>query len=724
MKKILKAIIYIALCSFTLFSVFGCDENESPKPSVSTSSCVTSYESDDFSSNSTTNTAQDESQVTSNTETTSKEIDETSAPPTTEPPATEPPTTEPPTTEPPKQDNETTKVDYGIIATKYIGRWYLDGYADVYIDITKKTQYYEAMCIEATNYTFPFEGTSDFLIVPGYTIYPQKHINSYEGGVWTPGCEIPFDNWENELAKYKIKLSEKNISINGHIFVKTKGSISEGTPTSNTINFKDVEGVWYAEGHDDVTLTFSIMYDWVSVLGHNFNHHDCTLELYGGTGGTEFYYDNGYFTTDSVILVNNETLVYRKGENSVTFYRQKNYPQEIQWPHEKLLQAIDGYYWYLDGYEYTYLYPNVIPWYDHKSLDWESENIYIKDDVLVAYEDFEYSEYRRYESELFADSTTHNTLLVNPVEYAGMLMSQYDMHVSSNKLYMTVGDTTYSFTRHTAKKNVQVTLTANCSSLTVEAGEFFEIDITVSPFWKYHSIAVSSSNPSVVRENSGNTSSSDGNVTLSCLAIGIGDATLTFSDTKSNATTTVHVTVKRTPKPVTGITLDRTTLELIRGESQTIVATISPTNASDKTVVWSSSNNDVAEVSSSGVITAKGAGSATITATSVDGGYTATCTITVTDPPLTVHASMGVGYYFTSAGSMRAVYVEADASGGSGSYVEYYIKVYFNGELVTEGAKDEIRVTVANGTYTAEVYVKDSNGNEATNTSEMTVSGY
>ena len=85
---------------------------------------------------------------------------------------------------------------------------------------------------------------------------------------------------------------------------------------------------------------------------------------------------------------------------------------------------------------------------------------------------------------------------------------------------------------------------------------------------------------------------------------------------------------------------------------------------------------------------------------------------------------MCVGYYMSSTASVRAVCVEAKPSGGSGDYVEYYIKVYFNGALVAEGSEDEILVTIANGTYTAEVYVKDSNGNEAIDTNEMTLSGY
>jgi hypothetical protein len=176
---------------------------------------------------------------------------------------------------------------------------------------------------------------------------------------------------------------------------------------------------------------------------------------------------------------------------------------------------------------------------------------------------------------------------------------------------------------------------------------------------------------------------------------------------------------------VTSVTFDKSALELRYGETEILTAKVSPYNATNQAVIWTTSDPSIAEVTESGEITATGIGTAIITATSVDGGYVATCTVTVVEPPpLTVKALMGVGYYMTSSSSVRAVYVEASPSGGSENYVEYYIKVYFNGVLVAEGAKNEIFVTVANGTYTAEVYVKDSNGNEATNTSLMTLSGY
>ena len=87
---------------------------------------------------------------------------------------------------------------------------------------------------------------------------------------------------------------------------------------------------------------------------------------------------------------------------------------------------------------------------------------------------------------------------------------------------------------------------------------------------------------------------------------------------------------------VTGITLDQTTLELKEGQSATLSATITPENATDKTVTWSSSDETIATVSSTGTVSAVKEGSATITVTTKDGNKTATCTVTVTKDTETV----------------------------------------------------------------------------------------
>ena len=83
--------------------------------------------------------------------------------------------------------------------------------------------------------------------------------------------------------------------------------------------------------------------------------------------------------------------------------------------------------------------------------------------------------------------------------------------------------------------------------------------------------------------------------------------------------------------PVTGVTLNKDTLTLTAGQSDdTLVATVNPEGATNKNVSWTSNRTGVATVDrSTGVVRAVSAGTATITATTVDGGYTAQCEVTV-----------------------------------------------------------------------------------------------
>lgn len=80
---------------------------------------------------------------------------------------------------------------------------------------------------------------------------------------------------------------------------------------------------------------------------------------------------------------------------------------------------------------------------------------------------------------------------------------------------------------------------------------------------------------------------------------------------------------------VTGIVLDKVKATLTEGETTTLVPTVTPADATDKSVRWSSSNQAVATVTDGGVVSALHAGTAVITATTNDGGITATCTVTV-----------------------------------------------------------------------------------------------
>lgn len=83
---------------------------------------------------------------------------------------------------------------------------------------------------------------------------------------------------------------------------------------------------------------------------------------------------------------------------------------------------------------------------------------------------------------------------------------------------------------------------------------------------------------------------------------------------------------------VTGITLDQTTLSLKEGDQATLTATVAPENATDKTISWKSSDENVATVTD-GVVKALSGGTATITVTANDGsGVSASCAVTVESP--------------------------------------------------------------------------------------------
>ena len=83
---------------------------------------------------------------------------------------------------------------------------------------------------------------------------------------------------------------------------------------------------------------------------------------------------------------------------------------------------------------------------------------------------------------------------------------------------------------------------------------------------------------------------------------------------------------------VTGVTLDKKELKLGVGDTQRLIASVAPTTATNKKVLWKSSNENVATVSETGVVTAKALGAAIITAATEDGNKVATCPVTVLVP--------------------------------------------------------------------------------------------
>lgn len=107
-----------------------------------------------------------------------------------------------------------------------------------------------------------------------------------------------------------------------------------------------------------------------------------------------------------------------------------------------------------------------------------------------------------------------------------------------------------------------------------------------------------------------------------------GEATITVTTTDGEETAECVVTVVIS---VTGITLDEETLALTAsGATGTLVATVAPATATVDTVTWSTSDKTVATVVD-GVVTPLTVGETIITATTTDGGFTATCVVTVSE---------------------------------------------------------------------------------------------
>lgn len=111
---------------------------------------------------------------------------------------------------------------------------------------------------------------------------------------------------------------------------------------------------------------------------------------------------------------------------------------------------------------------------------------------------------------------------------------------------------------------------------------------------------------------------------------------------------------------VTGVTVSPSSASILTGEAVQLAANVQPTNATERSISWTSSNTGVASVDGSGLVTGLSVGTTTITATTVDGGFTATCTVNVMTLPkgalrgmFSVSASKKV--YF-SQGNLQAIY--------------------------------------------------------------------
>ncbi len=159
-------------------------------------------------------------------------------------------------------------------------------------------------------------------------------------------------------------------------------------------------------------------------------------------------------------------------------------------------------------------------------------------------------------------------------------------------------------------------ITLSQSTMTLTEGESATLNATVSPDNATDkTVTWSSSNTNIV------TVDAEGKVN----AITPGNAVITA--TSGDVSATCNVTVEKAYVPVTGISLNITNITLKIGENANLRATVSPADATEPAVTWSSDNAGVATVNESGYVTAVGEGIASIMAQA--GDYSTSCTVTV-----------------------------------------------------------------------------------------------
>jgi len=160
----------------------------------------------------------------------------------------------------------------------------------------------------------------------------------------------------------------------------------------------------------------------------------------------------------------------------------------------------------------------------------------------------------------------------------------------------------------------------NKPSLSLNVGSSETLTATVSPG--------NATNKNVSWATSNSAVATVQNGTVTAKSAGTATITVTTADGNKKATCAVTVTL-----PVSSVSLNKPSLSLTVGATETLTATVSPSNATNKTVSWATSNSAVATVQN-GTVTAKSAGTATITVTTVDGNKMATCAVTVTSPTI------------------------------------------------------------------------------------------
>ena len=237
-------------------------------------------------------------------------------------------------------------------------------------------------------------------------------------------------------------------------------------------------------------------------------------------------------------------------------------------------------------------------------------------------------------------------------------------------------------------------------TLTLTKGEEHTLVLTKKGFDASETVVLTSSDPYTVQIIDA--------ASLTIKGLKAGKATITatvagnWNHWPMKTTCEVFVAV-----PATSVTLSETELPLLRGAAETLIATVVPSDATNKRVTWSSTNTAVATVEN-GTVTAVSAGNATITVTTEDGNHTARCEVVVVTDPIPVS---GVSLSQTelslvkgATATLRATVVPSDATNQKVTWhsTNTAVVIVENGIVTAVSAGNAtITVTTEDGNHTA-----------------------
>ena len=239
------------------------------------------------------------------------------------------------------------------------------------------------------------------------------------------------------------------------------------------------------------------------------------------------------------------------------------------------------------------------------------------------------------------------------------------------------------------------------SDVTLTEGDSESLTATVSPSNATNKdVSWTSSNTSIATV-------SDGIVK----AVKSGTSTIKVTTSDGGKTAECKVTVKAKAVSVESVRLNKSTLTLTAGDSETLTATLSPSNATNKNVIWTSSNTSVVTVNN-GVVKAMKSGTSTIRVTTSDGGKTAECKVTVKAKAVSVESvRLNKSTLTLTAGDSETLTATVSPSNATNKNVSWYssnttVATVSNGIVkALKTGTTTIRVTTSDGGKKSECQV-------------------